>query len=101
MRTMSNSGKVPVAMMHLWTQRSKVSPDGARPAEVRDRDVPGHWEGNLMRAFSLATAVPVYFARPHSPWERATIDHAVSWATEPQQEGFADFFLASSIASTG
>ncbi len=56
----------------------------ARPVEVADRAVPGHWEGDLVigkagktamaahAAFSLTTEVTVYFAHPHAPWERAT-----------------------------
>jgi IS30 family transposase len=115
----------------------------ARPAEVADRAVPGHWEGDLVigkagrsamatlvertsrytvpvalpagrrdaattanaligsvagmptalvktltwdqgsemarhAAFTLATTVEVFFAHPHSPWERGTNENTVS-----------------------
>ncbi|GAA4340227.1 hypothetical protein GCM10023162_40150 [Klenkia terrae] len=70
-----------------------------RPAEVEDRAVPGHWEGDLIigadgasaigtlverttryvmlvhlphRSFSMATGMPVYFCDPASPWQRGS-----------------------------
>src|SRR5207249_2605001 len=55
-----------------------------RPAEADDRAVPGHWEGDLIigldRGKELAqhaqlridTGVQVFFADPHSPWQRGT-----------------------------
>src|SRR6266550_2114031 len=46
-----------------------------RPAEANDRAVPGHWEGDLLfgtKSSSVATAVPVYFCDPHSPWQRGS-----------------------------
>lgn len=117
-----------------------------RPAEVADRRVPGHWEGDLLigkagrtamgtlvertsrylipvplpagkdsqglkdalltvaadlpghlfrsltwdcgtemaahAAFTLATDVKVYFAHPHSPWERGTNENTNRWLRE-------------------
>ena len=42
-----------------------------RPAEVADRAVPGHWEGDLILGKQPA-GVPVYFCDPHSPWQRGS-----------------------------
>lgn len=51
-----------------------------RPAQVAERTVPGHWEGDLIqgkemaahRLFTKETNMQVYFAHPRSPWERGT-----------------------------
>src|SRR6266568_2964576 len=58
-----------------------------RPAEVEDRAIPGHWEGDLLRGsgnshiatlverhsrFTVATDVKVYFCDPQSPWQRGS-----------------------------
>ena len=60
-----------------------------RPAEVEDRAVPGHWEGDLLsgdrsltwdrgkemadhKSFTIATNVQVYFCDPRSPWQRGS-----------------------------
>jgi IS30 family transposase len=69
-----------------------------RPAEIEDRAIPGHWEGDLLsgtgnklpaslrrsltwdrglemakhKSFTVATKVNVYFCDPQSPWQRGT-----------------------------
>jgi IS30 family transposase len=70
--------------------RAHVSEDvmiSNRPAEVKDRAVPGHWEGDLIiglnrfaigtlversTRFTIESGVKVFFADPRSPWQCGT-----------------------------
>src|SRR6266571_4419348 len=86
-----------------------------RPAEAAGRRVPGHWEGDLIigrngglpeamrqsltwdcgsemaqhAALTLAAGIDVYFAHPHSPWERGTNENTNRWVREYLPKGTA------------
>jgi IS30 family transposase len=74
--------------VHICHVNNESAPISERPASVKDRAVPGHWEGDLIggsknsyiatlgerhsRYVTLATNVDVYFYDPGSPWQRGS-----------------------------